>query len=700
MTLVGQELDRHGKFTLRAIESGRVDVALRRMKAYIGFAESFLGTASSRALRFSEAGSLPVSLYDWPIPVQIGRLAREAVVAAVGSQNAELFSYATELPVRIMEKSVRHGEFFFYLEMLETYADLLSLSYQSILASSRGLIVKYSRDPLRRFCNSWLIQQTEEYQPRLRARYVSRALWVYHELMRVAMDRQDPDTFGILAREFRDLFEGRRRLGRSGDLPRDLREVVSIDRRQVWFELGAWAARGSSLGGGGSRDDQSEGPIIDDLLVPQFLSHIGPRARTLKELSEAYLRSISLHDDISLVEHGNEGTAERLVFQPPAVERWRARHYALEGTRLVLGGAKDNPSEHQLLRFGMDEIESMAEELKDTPRRWSHFIPNLGITPTSEGETLSVDTAVSNAVDWFVEANRSAIRAWDCAREDNIIAADLDDQKTKGFKDECISGWLGQSWLERLLERRGQVRESALDPGLDRIFFRFLAPKDIFMENLDAQSFGFGQGYGSELADDVNKILLSEVRSRCQALGPVDLHAVPAEVASRARELEQPLIVVFGSAGLENQFFVNSEFVPPQEEASAEMGFSGHAYLGRLGDTPVFRILEEPADEVLVVSPPELGTLLRRIHPEYNYKGLRISVEPLERADAEGIISRDAYALPENLVNPDGSLDSPEEAIRWIRMRVRVTVGANLEWESPGKSPGFVIQVDRPGGPV
>ena len=688
MTLLEQELNRHYQSTREAIRSGSLNTAMGRLDAYIRFAKTFLQTVSSRGVQFTEDASSYPSYHDWPTSARIIRDTQNAIDDAIKSENATLISHAAHLPIRFLELSLAHRDFLFYLGMLRAYPRILSLAYESAPRSNSNQILQSSHEPLRQFCDDQLLQLTSSHETRPRSRYVARALWTYYDLLRVAIDNDDPDTFEVLGQEFRGLFGGSISGQTSDSLPGELRDVVVRHSRVIWFDLGTWVIHRRSLAGSSVQTDPS--------LIPRFLEVISHNYATLRDLSEIYIEALSPEDDVVVIRDGAESTVPHQVVVARDIERLRTQYYCLEGLRMATGGARGILTPHYLLQFSLDDIESFVREVERDSHAWTDFFPRLATTPLSAPLSREGDSFLAEAVELFLRANRSAVEAAQRSREDEIIKAALDNAKRDQFKEECISGWHTQNWLEQFLEQRGQVSEASghLDPIRERRIFRFLAQKDIFMTDQDAESPGLGQSYGSELADFLSRDLISEVESRCLEAPAVESHEVLAEITSRVRSLDNALVIVLGSRGVERQFLEPQDLIPYRAEPAKEIG--GSAYLGRLGTTPVFHQYDDVSDKVLVVDVPKLGPLLHRVPPEHNYRGLRILIECLDREEAKELLSRDPYILPDLLKNQEGKPHDLEEAIRWVRLRVRVFVGATLEWENLGSDVGFIVPVAEP----
>ena len=417
-----RELALHYESTIRAIENGRIGLAKRRLEAYPRFAESFLDTAAHRGVLFSASTALSASILDWPTPTQIGRYAQRAITAAMRSRNAELISEAAYVPVRFLRLSVAHKEFLFYLDMLRIYPNILSLVYDSSLVSTRDLIVDRSWRPLRDFSHYWLLAQTKDVGVDLAAKYVSLVLWTYSDLLKVAMDHGDTETFGLIGRELNRLFDSLEIHWTQTNERNALRDLVTAERRLIWFGLGAWVVRSRVLTGARMRPGQPDQKLVDLSQIGSFMEVIANNFRTIRGISDTYLQARTGHYDGTHWERWLWQTLQEGVVQTLDFDQWLTRYYSLEGLRLVMTGAKDSPRPHGQLRFYIDDIELFLREVKENPQKWTDFIPNLGTALLPGNAGMSVE----QATDQFLRANRSAIQEWNRSRDNQVIQVSLE----------------------------------------------------------------------------------------------------------------------------------------------------------------------------------------------------------------------------------------------------------------------------------
>ena len=678
-----RDLALHYESTMRAIETGRIDLARRRLMAYPVFAESFLKAAADHGVQFSESAAQSVSLADWPTAIQLEAYSHKGIEAAIRSQNVELISVAAYIPFQFLEMSVRHKDFLFYSNMLRVFSSILTLAYDSSLVSVRDRIIEHSWRPLADFCKYSLLRITDDYD--LTARYASLVLWTYSDLLKVTLDHGDPDTFKVLGYELNHLFDNLAIRGPQIDGTTSLSQLLSSEKRLIWFGLGAWVVRSNALCGTDMRPGQPDQRLVDLSLIGRFMEVIGANSSRLRTLSETYSQALirkygALRWEQWILQTFRDRTIHAIDF-----DRWLTSYYSLCGLRMVIEGREEVVFPHQQLRFQVREIESFLREVEQAPQKWVDFVPMLQTVPLRRERELSVGQAIER----FLEANRLAVQEWERDSEDQLISAPLDDSRISRFKKECYAGWRSQNWIEQLLQRNEQVSEPGSCPDDVCKHFLGLAPKDLFAGDPGDISFGLGQGYGSQLADEVNRYLLSTLEARCQEVQPVEMNDLLQEVLGCISHQEDTVVIVFGTFDLESHFLACDDFIPYWSEATPM--FSFNVYLGRLGNTPVFIQPEDDSNRVVVASLRDLGTLLHYVSANDDYMGLRISIIPIDRREAARLISERPEVPPEAL--SEGIRIDYEEEIRRLLLQVQVYIGAKLEWEEWESSPGFKIPI-------
>ncbi len=682
-----RELLLHSEATIRAIETGRVELAKRRLNAYRKFAESFLDAASARGIVFSDESALSLSAFDWPTPIQIVEYAKKGALAAIRSKNPDLLWEGARVPIPFLRLSVIHKDFLFYFEMLRLYPQILTSAYESGYEDAKRQIIDLSWQPLSEFCWYRLVPLIAEYSIDKGSRYISQILWTFSDMAKVAMEHSDNETFTRLSRELDQLFEN---IGSQGLTIQDQLSIARLARQEralIWFGLGAWAIHRRSLGEERPDQPQFAHPTIAESEVDGFFEVIARHFPTLDRLSEAYFQALTLHSHES---RWSKWTWESLGDRRPRRDAFGSRltwFYCLAGLRLVLAGQDTPPTPHRDLQFRVQDIERVFNELNLTFPRWERFLPvSETIDLTSSGSP-----ALQRAIDRFMELNSLAIQTWKRAREEEILQASLDPVRLESFQEDCFSAWQVNCWLPVLFQQIGRLRSAQASHDEEHEQIRSLVPKEEFIADQDMLSFGLGQSAGAKLAEVVTEDLLMQIESSCSKAPPIKENQTATEVLARIAGMKNPAGILLGGIDIQSSISEHDEFSPQGGESTEE--FKDGTYIGRFGKAPMFHIFDESGDKALIFDLDKLGTLSHYRVPEHDYKGLAIRVDRIDEDGAKRLFHRYPKLIPESLANQAESGDYQREALRWFRLRVEVSVGIKLELEGMAPSVGVVIPI-------
>jgi hypothetical protein len=109
---IEKELAQNRLAMINAIVAGRTEIAIRRLKAYVRFAEAYLDAANKHGLFFSYNDTDHISM-EWRILKQIIDNAREGIITAVKTGNTDLILTAADLPLQFMKMSIEKMIFCF-----------------------------------------------------------------------------------------------------------------------------------------------------------------------------------------------------------------------------------------------------------------------------------------------------------------------------------------------------------------------------------------------------------------------------------------------------------------------------------------------------------------------------------------------------------------------------------------------------------
>ena len=680
-----RELALHSESTIRAIESGRVDLARRRLTAYHRFAGAFLEAATNRGVSFSDEAALSVSFLEWPTPLQLAEYAKKGAIAAVGTQNSDLIREGAYLPLRFLELSVTHRDFLFYLEMSKIYPRFLSLAYEATAPGMKQQIVEMSWRPLSEFCRYQLVPLLRDHALDKAPSYISQTLWVISDLLDVAMDHSDYEAFSLLGRELDRLFDniGYHRLSNA-----DLQLLIEVDhneRQLVWFGLGAWSTHSRPTSEGRPKLNQPERNLLEETQSHRFFYEASRRFNTLGNLSAAYFPSLYRYSRGALWrrwvrDNLADGRPRRDIF-----DRLLDRFYCLAGLRLVMAGQNDPIGPHREAQFRRDSIKSFLDELQQSPELWTNYLPANETANLSENAPISLGQAIER----FLILYDSSIRRWEFLREEQILQAPLDAARKESFRETCFSAWQQNSWFQALFRQMGRERSELAGPNAEYVNIRSLVPKEAFIADQDTSFFGLGESAGARLAGEVIDDFLSLLESHCMKLEPTRVELATTEVLARISGMEYPVIILIGNVDIQPAVSEHKEFVPSWRDATPE--FSSGVHIGRLDNAPVFHVFDDVTNKVLIVDLYKSGILIHYQPPEHNYRGLQIQIHPIGEDDALALDREYPELKPESLSDSLDLVNAQKAVNRWFMLQVDVTVEVKLELRELDTVPGVVV---------
>ena len=672
-----RELILHHQATVRAIETGRVDLAESRLKAYVQFAEAFLDAAGKYGVKFSAETAKSVSFFDWPTATQIGQYSWDGVVAAIRSGNRELIHMAANLPIDFFRMSTRRQDFLFFWKMTRLYPYILSLAYAVELTNVRPIVIDGSWRHFRDFTDYFLIDDTKSYKLDVRRQYIKIVLWGFSEMLKVAMDHNDVDTFGTLGRELNLLFRGLEVHGLDDTELETIRNYVGAERSLIWFGLGAWLVRSQVLHGTPRAPGQPDQKLVDEANSAGFMQVIGPLFDNIRQLSIAYHEAYRKQHGEHYWNNWLWQTLTEKEVHAIDFGTWLTWFYVIEGLRLSKSGSPlpvDIPQPDRELQYRMKEITECIGQIKERLEDWTALLPSFR---TSKGDQAQVsEDRIDEATDYFLSANDLAVKEWRHLREDHVIDSLLAETRQEEFIAQCIKGWQEQSWAVQLFSMFRLLEERVAEHGATYTALTFLMPKDAFIEDPDSLFIGFGHDPGMWLGRDVSKAILEQLVSSGTVVQAQTDRPIVERVLSLIDDLgkgESTVVIVSGDFEVERAFLEHPEFVSRWREKVPP--FDNPAYLGRLQSTLVFFLHNKERRGVIVISLEEAVRLLQYIPPEDNYKGLLIRITLIDQPEAEKLIK----SQPDRMKDKEGNPRDQEEVIRELMTQVGIFIGAKIE---------------------
>ncbi len=694
MTNLERELANHHAAALRAVETGRFELAERRLKAYVLFAKAFVDAAASRGGGFLPDNARSVSFFDWPTASQIIRYAWDCIVAAAKSGSTELVIEALHLPVEFMIMSVREKDFLFYWRMIQVYPDLLSLSYGTDLTRNKNLVVDRCLRHLQDFGDFHLVEFTKSYEQDIRQQYVSQLLWAFSDLLKIAADHNDDDRFGEIGRGLNRLFDSVQIHDLAWEEVTKWTSFADFERKLIWLGLGAWLIRSQVLQDTPRIPGYPDPRLVDPSRIGRFLESVSGNFDNIRSLAAVYLKAFTDHH--ALHSYWNRWLMETLPEREVhSVDYgyWLTVFYVVQGLRLSGTGhpnANDVPVPDRELQFRIRDIETIIGQIEREPEKWAPIVGNSMIPSLAEHSREEL----SGRISYFLSANRVAITQWSRRREFEIIQAPLDESRVAEFRQDLYKGWADGAFVTRLLIENGRTEVQSAQP--DEVYFavNFTMPKEWFISEREGIYLGSGgHQAGAALARDKNKQLIGQMKSAVTSVEPIGEGGCVEKTITLVNEMNsrglRPSLIVLGRYELLARLQRDSRFVAKWQDPNRQ-GHMPH-YYGTLEGTPVFFWPDQQTDNILVADFGRIGRLVQFLPQKDGFNELIIRITPIDGEQARKFIDDH----PEKMKGKDGSTKSKEDAMRELQTQVVIFAGCKLELEVTDPGAAVLLPVLR-----
>lgn len=661
-----QELEWHKIATLRAIETGHVSMAKRRLDSYVLFSETFLRELDLRGIKFSSEQAQSVSYLDWPFAVQMVRHIHEVVLAALDTGNREMIWTVLYQPIRFMKISVHVTDFLFFKRMLRIYPMALARSYNLPLGDVRSLVVDRSWRYLFEFSDLVFPQVSQELAQPTATMFLSDILWTFNDLLKVTIDHDDVDTYVDIGRELDRLLGWLRYETRVPWQSREAMKEVDRQRQLVWFGLGSWLVRANIVEPNKTVLQEAK-QTVNPSHLPALLQPAMARCNRIRDLSQVYVNALQFEDktvwDQWILEGLPEGEVHSVDFP-----RWLTYFYCVQGIKLVLpkdGDVADMPIPDEHLKHRLDDIRVICEAIGNNPSKWVRIITNEQIANWKS----------------FVNLNEQAVAVYESHRQDKIIESPLSETRLTLYKEEFFKGWESGAWLDYLLRTHAKVVRRAAEEGNKYLALHFRMPKEAFIDVREAEWVGLGLEDGKRLIGDVtsryvDKLLEITDSSRMQSSVSELPHLLSMQAdAMKEVGVSPQVAIIVGGYHLEEQLIGNNALVPRWSPECPTPKFESNHYVGAMRDIPVFREGRTDKASILLANLELIGEYIIYEPQKDSYRDFLIRIRPLDQSGMDQLIEREV----EECRKAGKPERNREEVIRSLRQEVEVFAGLKAE---------------------
>lgn len=654
---------------------------------------------------WASAFERPLSLADhWRPDSVLRRDILTLAERAIGTNDRQLVGEMVPLPVRVMRTAQARGDKDVYKEVYEKFARVFVQFYregQRLPADSavRVLVVdgswRHLKEEAERLELNYFDRPDRPQEITSNASYARSIIRVFSQLLKQAVNRGDYDTYDtvgdVLDAIFEDLSMSRHKLWteRHG-LERELEENDAADSDTVqriellheaerslenieqaksllWFGLGAWIL------------DLFRRGKLNSELFQQLIRKHDSRFDDLEELHQIY--TVARKDAIQREFRWNWWDSERHEQGPSGPDvhavttsTWLRRFYvamSLQMKSSEITDAQIPPSER--ITF---EIEKLQEEC-------DHVL--------NEGHPLEELDDLEERAEAFIDVHEQAAQRQQEIEADQLIEADLDQERVDAFKQSFISEWRGGN-IDRLLGPFIQVKESTLKEGevlddKESFFINKFVDKSILVSTSrvpERAAAHVGEQYGAGLGKAEAKRLYDTLRDRLEAVSIAE-----DELGDQINEAVETL----QDRGYDPDFLLATPptllprlaryagFVPDWKEDHPQSELP--RYVGRFEDIPATGIASRDG-AVVVIDVGEAISVQRIVLDDG---------EPV-RLELECITEKRVHELIEESPSLLDDFESEMDAIRGLQQKVYLQGETHLDFEVLDEDAGMAITIE------
>jgi hypothetical protein len=512
--------------------------------------------------------------------------------------------------------------------------------------------------------------------------YALHILRMFNRLAKRALDLQDHESFRTFYDKFNLLFGDlphTRSAIRSEKLEAELKadedvssensdenrllddaedavETVLITKSLVRFGLAAWIL------------DLYRRKEVGQNKMQELIRKPASHFKSLSDLHEAYMQAVDESENglrWRIWDRERDDRADERRARFVTVEKWLRRFYVVRGLELISPGDERNseipPSSR--LNAEVDKIRGVCEQILDN------------------GHPLSGFKDLDARAESFVRIHESGLRQQKKREADQLIEADLDDEKVESFEEAFLEDWEEYS-LDRLIgefcsvERGSLEEEDASAPTLTNPRMS----KEPFLEAApERRAARMGTLSGRDLAETEREQFVYALKSNLPVEKTTEEQfAGNFESPIEGRDLAPDLLLI-GHQLLPSDLFSDGEFVPEWKDNRSESDPPG--YVGRLGEIPVYRV---PSTTKIVVAVDTSSISVRRL---YHGQGDQPQIE------VEKITKQRARELLEENPSLQREDESGPEAMHRLRQQVVVERASRLYFEI-GDDAGVAIVIE------
>lgn len=631
---------------------------------------------------------------------------------ALDTGDQEMIERAVAFPYQVMELPFCYGDHQLFRHLGNFYPAI----YKLLSPRTDERTVEYVRcrcwQFLRQFLDYRITRRMErdivdlEQLAELKG-YAVGIILTFNDLLKAAIDRRDATAFREFGRgldlllqhfdpgravpdhyELEFQFESRQldqvertrietRLSRYRTLEAIGNELELI-RRQIWFGLAGWLTY----------------EFLDRRLEQQEFADLFDSARThfsdLSALGETFLQSVkrSTGADIALgwiswdMDLREEGETRGV-----STEGWLMTFYCIQGLRLTpedIGESGTPIPPDRQLDYMLDSLRETCNSIERQRDQWAGIV-----TPDD-----------IDRIPKFLELNRRAKEEQLRREEDWLIAQEISPRKRTEFQNQFLEAWANGATVRAIITRYGRFEDRTHEPSptrLDCYGFKVMDDKAAFVEGWHIGYPGWGANYGARIAQTENTITLAKLISNVPVLeiSDPDLETQITESLRTLRESGYaPNVILVGwERWISQELRRSALFVPRGHPDCPSVDIQG--YQGVFDGVPVFSMLRELTDHILVLDLQRLGTWVQYQVTGSPDQTFEFHIAAFDEEEAEELLTQQPERMQDGRT---GRQLSRGEAIRRILQQVHLRVLERFDYVFEDMQAGLKLSIHATSG--
>jgi hypothetical protein len=300
------------------------------------------------------------------------------------------------------------------------------------------------------------------------------------------------------------------------------------------------------------------------------------------------------------------------------------------------------------------------------------------------------DPAFLSKKDTFLKMHTDGIDEVKINEDKHLEEAELDQEKIDGFKNDIVKAWNENANLRNIFENEDNVSKVAVEPDKSVGYrgYNKLEPKEMFIKDPVSSYSGWGDGYGSGIADAENNLLYNEIHKVVLESSQITSDNLSAEIEKGIQALKDagyiPTVILTNSSLLyrlhgDGKFTYN--YMSPKSKFKNTQG----SFLG----IPVISCnTDKTQTSFIILDTKKIGEIIQYCK-DSTVEVFSFSV----RAFTKDVFAELIKDNPKMLKRADGTDKNAEEVYKDLQTKVWFKLLESFEFKVKDGKAGLVLSV-------